>query len=729
MRCREARWVMVTLFAAFALIAVPSVYAQESDQQGDQHSQQVQPVAGLQKAEPEIVFYGKVVDLQDEPISGVTITVDVQTTISTRQRAPRIVRVVTDQNGLFTISNQSYHISHLSGTMLEVRDVKLSGYAWKPDETGDRIQFLYTSLHQAPYVPAQGAPALFHLRKRGPTTFLLRDERGLSIPSDGASIFSGTFSDAWDITPASDDMNRLPGFTVSARHEKGNSNELVLTFKGKHDGDTLMLLDHIVYEAPPLPASYRTNVSVTVNQTVDRKKTVRNKKLCLILCTAKPRTFSRIELEVGVFRMPGDNTCSVFYTMWLNPYGERTFELADQAHDLPAIAPLLTRQAVHALCNGTLPPMPDMAQIVADIEKTGGKSLGIGHSRESDDAMARMFKAHSGESPLISFYGKVVDLDDQPLPDVAIAATIPQSITIQINGQVGYGSINRIATVYSDSEGRFEITGKTYNLPHLTGRFLSLDIHKNGYETHWEGSRKPTAFDYPSKAITAASPEHPTVFHLRKMGVPSFLLKEQPNLALSTYVGIHLAPDNAPVGEVFSVTSNLEDGLDRKLCPGIQASAKVAPDTSEWTVTIRGKGDNDKIARLDKIVYEAPSDERAYQSALTVSIAPQKSAKTDQSPKYPIIVVPLVLRSAAQGVYSRVELRIQPFNAKRCDVYGTAIINPYGDRTFEYAKELDQYSVVVQQLWLQAVKQLCAGKPADKPDLTKLIHQAANKKQ
>jgi hypothetical protein len=116
----------------------------------------------------------------------------------------------------------------------------------------------------------------------------------------------------------------------------------------------------------------------------------------------------------------------------------------------------------------------------------------------------------------ISFYGQVVDEKGDPVPRA----------NVKMIGTDISPTGNFIDTRVSDERGLFSLTGRT-------GKFLSVEVRKDGYYTSRENH---TGFEYAAFSdpnYYQPDPNNPVIFHLRKKGESAPLVSSQGDLLMT----------------------------------------------------------------------------------------------------------------------------------------------------------------------------------------------------
>jgi hypothetical protein len=130
-----------------------------------------------------ISFYGKVVDENNQPVSGASVHLDWKAFIVTPSHA---ATVLSDDSGAFSLTGKF-------GRQLYV-SVEKSGYYGSSRNQGAG-SFQYAGVSGEPFIPDQGAPILYYLRKKGSGVGLLitsqygvRSDYAVKAPIDGTKV-------------------------------------------------------------------------------------------------------------------------------------------------------------------------------------------------------------------------------------------------------------------------------------------------------------------------------------------------------------------------------------------------------------------------------------------------------------------------------------------------------------------------------------------------------------
>ncbi len=329
--------------------------------------------------------------------------------------------------------------------------------------------------------------------------------------------------------------------------------------------------------------------------------------------------------------------------------------------------------------------------------------------------MARLQEIVKESDAPISFYGQVIDQNSQPVEGAKITIHIRYYDPTMTKDHF---QATKQIIVNTDRNGRFAIEN-------ARGSSLGVDtISKDGFEFTFPSNRN-RGFNYDRRQGKPHLPDknNPAIFHLRKIGTTTFLLK---NPSPSP---VFVRPDgNAVCVDFFRIEDDWPDESKRHPhIPGFTVSGSLSKDTRDWVLTFKGKNADDKVLLLDQIVYEAPG--QVYAPSAELKFFLRKNPRVPhRGPMYPHeLNACLIVRSAKPPIFTRVDLKIFPRQEEKCDIKYEITVNPYGERGFEYASEIDKYLDVRVRLHKQAVLALCRGQLAPKPDIPKLIQIAKEK--
>jgi hypothetical protein len=303
----------------------------------------------------------------------------------------------------------------------------------------------------------------------------------------------------------------------------------------------------------------------------------------------------------------------------------------------------------------------------------------------------------------IQFYGKVLDQNNNP---VESADVLFHTMRFSPVVQMFFGE-SKDMQAKTDAQGCFSVVGEK-------GRSIYFDkIIKDGYEFSLSQNRE-RGFDYSGvRDPFIPDQNHPIVFHLRKKGETTFLIREiEMDLCINAKKsGITKGADlvrEINIDDISKMTFNGE-----KLYCDLKVKANFDADTATWTAVIMPGDANGGVIASDQLLYEAP--EEGYQSE-SVFIA--EDFKTPEK-KY------IYLKSRDPAIYTRIDIEDFSANKEYFCLHGQSVTNPYGDRNLEQATDLP--FAVDKQLSDEIRSAYRKNKRPVKPDLQKLINEAKGK--
>lgn len=258
----------------------------------------------------------------------------------------------------------------------------------------------------------------------------------------------------------------------------------------------------------------------------------------------------------------------------------------------------------------------------------------------------------------ISFYGKVIDQDGAPLPDVKVTLGVRRTSEI-------------LPGVTTDNSDRFILSTDQNGLFRLTnekGALLGVKaLEKAGYETSPKSMRYFWYYENEDKKYSPNA-DSPEVFRMWRLAGAETLLRKG--------IGTRIHYDGRTVIFDLQAEREVRSGGDIKvtlLRTPIQI--RRGQDEYDWMATIEAM-DGGVIISNDEFMYRAP--ESGYQSKLTILVSAQDPKwSSDQE-------VSFYLKS--RGMYARVRAKFMTDSEKPTTGFDIeAYINPApGHRNLEY---------------------------------------------
>ncbi len=252
----------------------------------------------------------------------------------------------------------------------------------------------------------------------------------------------------------------------------------------------------------------------------------------------------------------------------------------------------------------------------------------------------------------ISFYGKVVDENNQPLADA--------EVVFIVNDESSEGT-----TEYhkkSDGEGLFALTG-------VKGKGTAVDVSKKGY---YRTKSANSYFHYAGIEDTffIPDPNNPVVFQLRKKGEAAELVHRE-KLFTFSIDGTKYCLD------LLTGKKVVEPNAQSDFAVSFVRSNKIIDHKFDWEVVFES-ANGGFIESNEEFMLEAP--ETGYQQSLHFGyLASDPNWKRDMERKF-------FLQSRGGKFYARLEVLIKPKYNEEAAIYLTYYLNPDGSRNLEYDK-------------------------------------------
>jgi hypothetical protein len=248
----------------------------------------------------------------------------------------------------------------------------------------------------------------------------------------------------------------------------------------------------------------------------------------------------------------------------------------------------------------------------------------------------------------VNFYGKVVDQDGMPVPGANIrfdwTDLSPQGTSIKETA--------------SDDAGLFSLVGQH-------GKFLEVNVSKDGYYTGREGNRFDFEYaDFADENYYEPDPNAPVVFHLRKKGEPAQLIHRRTLYGITVDGKPHyfdLVAGKKQVGG--SPTGDLVVQLNR--------SAVSPQNEYTWSASVEAVNGG-VLQSSDESMLEAP--EGGYQQSLQVS--GDRNNQPDLN---------FFFTSRNGQIYGRMTVRFEPNYTMGPAINMDYYVNPSGSRNLESA--------------------------------------------
>jgi hypothetical protein len=206
-------------------------------------------------------------------------------------------------------------------------------------------------------------PAVFVLRKIDASMPLVKGEgRGIRLSPDSANHEINLIDEQLLYRALGEKYKeyRMAGIRMSWIKDPKDISKGVITIKCKHEGDSVLINDQILYEAPEDGYDGEATIYMpTINSFQQR--------YYLFLKTATPITYSRIDMNIQV---RDGQSMRVDFDAFINPYGNRVLEQSpsDSLYGGLATYPF-TREAIKALACGKNPLLPTEDELLKSKER------------------------------------------------------------------------------------------------------------------------------------------------------------------------------------------------------------------------------------------------------------------------------------------------------------------------------------------------------------------------
>ncbi|MCD4830523.1 MAG: carboxypeptidase-like regulatory domain-containing protein [Anaerohalosphaeraceae bacterium] len=280
-------------------------------------------------SQDDIKFYGKVVDKSGKPVAGVVINIGIKKSNKAKGVYVDSTTATSDSQGLFEVSGL--------GSAAYIRTIEKPDYEFISKK--GKMNFNYSST-------TANNPAIFHMRKKNPPAFLLRNSYLLKFGLDDTTeyyldIASGGLWDGQkleknprlnsmlfqkvEVLPLDSNdirpnmlIDHADIVVVGRPNRDGSEVEISFTCLDANSG--LLVDDEIFYEAPA--DGYNTMAKMQIDIT---SKTAKLKKY-LYVKSRDEQFYSRIDLSIAT----GSQGLTVIAKTWTNPDGSRNLEYDKQ---------------------------------------------------------------------------------------------------------------------------------------------------------------------------------------------------------------------------------------------------------------------------------------------------------------------------------------------------------------------------------------------------------------
>ncbi len=344
--------------------------------------------------------------------------------------------------------------------------------------------------------------------------------------------------------------------------------------------------------------------------------------------------------------------------------------------------------------------------ISCEVGRNDVGSISLGQAdkadREHREKWIQNFKEKEKESELkirsdINFWGKVVDLDGNPVGNAIV------TYSIRDYTKLNAGGMDQTYNLATDEKGIFSIDNKKGHL------LFVKNIEKKGYEFIFSKNKDYISLSYEGGVIArdlkktevVTGPNSPVRYFLRKQGVLDYLVT-------GGFIGKFDKNNNTPYKpiyfpqwiDIYGNYNNSDRTEELNSNNDLVITCDFNADCSRFELTFRSESNEALFFLTDKKLYEAPAEgyisECTYENFLAEPDNP--NADFFAQPFY------LYIKDSMGKYYSIIEFKVVAStsgNNPYLRINGAAFTNPYGRRYFEYDSD---YINKERQLRIDAMK-------------------------
>lgn len=330
---------------------------------------------------------------------------------------------------------------------------------------------------------------------------------------------------------------------------------------------------------------------------------------------------------------------------------------------------------------------------VSDFLNTNNIRSAI-ESKTKEEFNTKLREAYNRINPLY-VCGKAVDTDGNPLPGVEVKIWW-ETVGFLIGLPREH---NQYKWLTSDGGGEWMFDVKK------PSRVYVEDARKEGYV--FEKIRS-TCGDLAYIRETNKTESVEAIVCMRKRKEEVFLLKYPKGQIEKKLLIWSKGGRNKSI--TLDILSQIEGGRNVTLYKDLQINAAFDSSNQCWTIMFNTLENGDGINSKNVLLFEAP--EADYEKDIIIKAKTSERVFNDKNYFY--------LRSRKQGLYTRVFYYYDAWNDDRTGpnlrVYLGTATNPYGERSLEYAKILEEkYSFAEDEMIEEAKQAIQAGKLPKKP--------------
>lgn len=261
----------------------------------------------LKSMDRPVHFYGKVVDQNNQPVSGASVFVHVRGSLGVKE-----ITVKTDGLGVFSVTNESGHL-------ILIDSIALAGYEFKISQNLLNNDFEINDN----YHPDPAKPVIYIVRKKEPPATVIPGRLSLVLNEQHSAyevdLIKKSRGDPGQFGKDPFQIAKHADFIIKGKASEDRKS-FTITVEATDQASGVQLKDELLYMAPENGYLEKDSVAILPPGNVNKYLYVkgRNGKL-----------FSRVDLEI---RMQSNDSASVSLHSWTNPTGSRNVDFDDDKY-------------------------------------------------------------------------------------------------------------------------------------------------------------------------------------------------------------------------------------------------------------------------------------------------------------------------------------------------------------------------------------------------------------
>ncbi len=633
----------------------------------------------MQAQDADIVFYGKVLDQNNDPVPDATVV------MNTRHADPKGIYNMNITHFSFqTDANGQYTVKDLKGHLLYLEKIVKDGYEYEFKANPDR-SFNYSPKDDKGHQPDTEKPVIFRMRKKAKSACLITGSINVRTKSNSVYYWNLVDNKRSRLPKGEDQYGRDREYFHADLYTQttyDTEKQAVIIKLKADDTGGITEVDSTCFTAPDNGYQNEWSISINSRERIEKR---------LVLHSRNKQVYSLLQTTINCSVDSKTNKwyASLQVTTQSNLFGQPYLEKMTREEVDWKVQQFITAKAISNIHAGIKPALPDIEAAKQEIAEV--------KQRQSN-------KAEKNKDVPIYLRGQVIDNHDKPITDATVIYSIKHYSKDQkknINSQTKH--------IKTNADGYFEIKD-------IKGSRIDLqDIQKDGYiqtNKRWDRSY----WDYYSSTSYKTYQKKVQIFTLRQPQEPmclsqghlyeKYLRANRPTYFIDVIRPQMMTPlsweNHAKRWDENKAT---DPPYVKDLTVSAQPNAQNTGAILSFTAT-QGCG----LITSENKYYRFP-DEPVKQ---THQVELEFSNKKKEFYLY--------VSSRNQQVYSR--LKIETHAYTNTDDWGVVVdirtmANPYGNKSLEEKQRLHKQLRV--KLLTEAENQLRAGEQPQLPDLDALM--------